>query len=133
MTLGICYDIEFPEFARLCALRQVKILFVPTASFSECVPQLIVPTRAIENHLMIVYCNRCGKDTPTSKAFCGLSCIVDGSGEVLVQCSGDDTTAVRVRDCEWDSAQCVEAEQFNPYLTDRRPELYQMLHNCNVD
>ncbi|MBO9705303.1 MAG: nitrilase, partial [Arthrobacter sp.] len=58
----ICYDVEFPETVRAAALRGVDVLMVPTAlgsGYSQ-VPQRLIPTRAMENHLYLAYVNHTG-------------------------------------------------------------------------
>jgi len=57
----ICYDIEFPEPARLLFLQEVQLLLIPTAlsnsPTSSIIPKSVVPTRASENITFIAYSN----------------------------------------------------------------------------
>lgn len=57
--LLVCFDIEFPEPARRYALRGAKLIIASMAS-GDCEgfsSERIVPTRAAENHCVVVYSN----------------------------------------------------------------------------
>ena len=59
----ICYDVEFPEPARILASRGADVLLVPTASTgpADILSGVLVPARAYENHVVCAYCNYPGK------------------------------------------------------------------------
>ncbi|MDQ8702534.1 nitrilase-related carbon-nitrogen hydrolase [Streptomyces sp. LHD-70] len=88
VALGICFDVEFPEFVRDVALSGAELLCVPTAVplrvpvdgrpapfDTRLVPGMVVPTRALESQIFIAYANHAG---PT---FAGLSCLSDPYGK----------------------------------------------------
>ena len=88
--LLICYDVEFPQHVQSLAKMGVQLLLVPTANptnFSE-VNTTLVPARALENAISIVYANYCGSDNGLS--FCGQSTIVDPIAQPLASASPDD-------------------------------------------
>jgi len=83
-ALGICFDVEFPEFAREQALRGADLLLIPTALplragidgephplDTTLVSTLLVPARALESQLFIAYANH------TGPKFSGISTIAD--------------------------------------------------------
>ncbi|MFD3590776.1 nitrilase-related carbon-nitrogen hydrolase [Streptomyces sp. NPDC058683] len=87
VALGICFDVEFPEFTRAVARSGAELLCVPTAVplrppvdgrpapfDTRLVPSMVVPTRALESQLFIAYAGHAGP------SFCGLSCISDPYG-----------------------------------------------------
>lgn len=80
--LLICFDVRFPEAARTLALQGADVIVMPTNWPQGVVtpPQLLVPTRAVENKVFFVTCNRIGTENGTK--FCGLSAIHGVHGEV---------------------------------------------------
>jgi predicted amidohydrolase len=96
IALGICFDVEFPEFVRSAALAGTELLCVPTAVplrtagaageqpfDTRLVPAMVVPTRALESQLFIAYANHAGPH------FSGLSTICDPYGRQLSAAAGD--------------------------------------------
>ena len=69
--LLICYDVEFPQHVLALAQMGVQLILVPTANPEKfsVVCDTLVPARASENALTIVYANYCGSDNGLS--FCG--------------------------------------------------------------
>jgi predicted amidohydrolase len=93
----ICYDAEFPENVRRLAMAGVQVLVTPTALSAEFafVAEKMMPTRAFENGLFVVYADRCG--TEPGKAFAGRSCIVAPDGSDLARAgTGNETIRARI-------------------------------------
>ena len=126
MKIGIliCYDVEFPEAARTLTLAGAELIAVPTAIMQPfchtC--QLLVPARAYENQVFVVYANRCGQEGDLT--YCGLSCIVGPDGKDRARAGIDEGLLV----ADIDTAEMTTSRKINPYLTDRRPELYGFRH-----
>lgn len=118
--LAICYDIEFPELARAHADAGTEVLFVPTALMQpfEVVSRVVVPTRAYENQLFVVYANRC--DIEGELDYCGLSCVVGPDGADLIR-AGDGEELLLV---DIDPAAAAAERTLNTNLADRRTDLY---------
>ncbi|RSM48292.1 carbon-nitrogen hydrolase [Amycolatopsis balhimycina DSM 5908] len=119
--LLICYDVEFPELVRAHALAGTELLVVPTALMSpyELVADTLVPARAYESQLFVAYANRC--DTERELVYCGRSCVVAPTGEVLARAgAGPEVIAA---DVTRDALVASRAE--NTHLADRRPDLYR--------
>jgi len=129
VTLGLCYDIEFPEFARSAAVRGADLLCIPTAvpttgdvggntlalSYNaERISTMMVPVRALENGVYIAYANH------TAPGFTGLSCIASPYGTFLDAADGSEQLLF----AEIDEAEVRRARAVNTYLECRRPELY---------
>lgn len=121
--LLICYDIEFPEPARVLALAGADILLVPTAQMQPYtqVARHLIPARAYENQLYVAYANHSGGEDGLD--YVGLSSICGpdgavlaaaGPGEALIYASADKSHHAKVRETD-------------PLLRDRRPELYAPL------
>lgn len=119
--LLICYDVEFPELVRAHALAGTELLVVPTALMSpyELVADTLVPARAYESQLFVAYANRC--DTEQELTYCGRSCVVAPTGEVLARAgAGPEVIAADV------TREVLAASRLeNTHLADRRPELYR--------
>jgi predicted amidohydrolase len=62
--MGICYELMFPEHARVLALLGAEIIALPTnwPEIAEFNPAYLVPARAAENHLWLVAVNRVGEE-----------------------------------------------------------------------
>jgi predicted amidohydrolase len=118
--LAICYDIEFPEFARAQALAGVDAILVPTANMAPYygVPTRIVPARAEENEIYVAYANYCGCEREFT--YCGLSCVCGPDGADLARAgSGEEMIFA---DLSKQHLAAIRAK--STHLADRRPELY---------
>lgn len=124
--LMICFDWIFPETARTLALKGAEILLHTTNLVLPYCPAATI-TRALENRVFIVLCDRVGSDWCRGKEvkFTGLSRIVSPRGEILV--SSDE----RSEEIKWVSLDPQEAQnkKLNPYndlFEDRRSDLYSL-------
>jgi predicted amidohydrolase len=118
--LLICYDVEFPENARLLALAGVELLLVPTALMApyDFVPGPLVATRAYENQVFLAYANRCGAEGELT--YLGRSCVVGPDGRDLARAGGGEELVV----ADLDPDLLAASRRLNTYLADRRPEAY---------
>ncbi|EIN10914.1 carbon-nitrogen hydrolase [Punctularia strigosozonata HHB-11173 SS5] len=123
----ICWDIEFPEPARVLRLKtpgehhySPLLICVPTANADASIHEYTLRTRAVENHCFILYANN------ATDAFSGGSCVVGPDGQVLTIADG---TAEEMVIAEVDlSRERYQAKiKVNPMLEWRRPELYGAL------
>jgi predicted amidohydrolase len=118
----ICYDVEFPEMVRHLALSGADAVLVPTAQpdtpDAPFIAGKVIPVRAFENGIAIVYADHAGADGRFGYA--GRSCIAfpDGSDGARAAPTG---SAVIVAD--YDPASFEAARAANPYLKDRRADL----------
>lgn len=119
----ICYDLEFPEAARLVALQGADLIIVPTALMKpyDRIPDLLIPARAYENQLYVAYANYCGAES--NLHYCGKSTIACPDGSVYSQ--ADDSETIIIGELSRNSLQ--RSRELNSYLSDRRPELYAPL------
>jgi 5-aminopentanamidase len=116
LALLICYDVEFPEAVRACVLDGADLIVVPTALKEEwaVVARHVVPTRAFENGVFLLYANYCG--TCNAVTYLGESCVIgpDGSDVARARRSGTLLTGVLVHE------QIHDARRRLGYLEDRR-------------
>lgn len=114
VALVICYEIEFPESARASAQAGADILLAPTAISINwpIVPDKVIPTRAWENGLFLLYANHSGVENGLH--YVGQSCICAPYGEVLAR-AGDNPELIRA-DIDLDRVRI--ARERLPFLTD---------------
>jgi predicted amidohydrolase len=120
LGFGVCYDIEFPETARMLALAGAEAILVPTANMTpyDSVATRLVPARAEENAVYVAYANYCGAEAEFD--YCGLSCVCGPDGADLARAGrGEETIFATL-----DRAVLAETRKLSRQLLDRRPELY---------
>lgn len=120
----ICYDVEFPENVRTLALAGAELILVPTALpqgiISRRIADTVVPTRAFENGVFLVYADLCGEENGFS--YGGRSVILGPDGDELARAGVKETLLV----ADVDPAAYDDARAQNPYLINRRPGLYRL-------
>jgi predicted amidohydrolase len=86
----ICYDLEFPEVSRLLRLNGAEIILVNTANMVpyENHQAIYMQSRALENELPLVICNRVGQENDL--LFFGRSMAVDQEGNPLFQLGAEE-------------------------------------------
>lgn len=126
--LDLCYDVRFPEMARVQALAGAEII---ASLWASAVQPGRVPsdsiiarcaTRAMENALFFLGCNRTGTDH--GQVFYGRSAIAGPDGSTLAASDSDREESIRA------TMRAADLRAQRRYLTifrDRRPELYAPL------
>lgn len=114
--LLICYDIEFPETARILASLDADILLVTNGNMDPYgyVHRQAIIARAMENQIFAVMVNRCG--TGDGLSFAGGSCVVDPLGCMVVECGRQAQQIV----VDLDLSQLQTARRDYHYLAERR-------------
>lgn len=125
LGLAICYDIEFPETARLLALAGAEAILAPTANMApfDSVALRLVPARAEENALYVAYANYCGAEGDFD--YVGLSCVCGPDGADLARAGRGEEMIF----ADLDRAALTAARARSTQLADRRPDLYAPLAN----
>jgi predicted amidohydrolase len=121
--LLVCYDVEFPEAARILALAGAERILIPSANMAPWGPRhrVFVTARALENHLFVAYCNRCGEGP--GMTYCGGSVIIDPMGEVLCEAGAEEAVIC----AEIDMDVLTKSTEVFDYRLERRPDLYDQL------
>ncbi|RNB89763.1 carbon-nitrogen hydrolase family protein [Brevibacillus fluminis] len=82
-TIGImsCFDLEFPEVARILRLKGASMILIPTSNMQPYKEYQLIYTqcRAMENEIPVALCNRIGFEGEMT--FIGESTFVDGYGK----------------------------------------------------
>ena len=122
--LLICYDLRFPELARVLALKGAEIICVCWAGPGTDLADLQhikyrTFTRAQENGCYVALCNRVGEEEDVR--FIGRSVVAAPHGEILAYCDTDEETVLR--STITDEA-IIQYRATRNVFRDRRPDLY---------
>lgn len=129
--LNICYDISFPESARVLKLMGAELIALvtnwPRAAWRS--PQYVANTRALENHVFYAAVDRVG--TERGWQFIGRSKVIDCNGDTLVEASADAeellVVPVELQEANNNHIVNIAGEYELDRLADRRPELYGVI------
>ncbi|MGH3585785.1 MAG: carbon-nitrogen hydrolase family protein [Pseudonocardia sp.] len=125
LGLQLCYDVRFPELTRVQVLDGAEIVVSLWASAVQPgkVPDDSIiarcATRAMENAVFYLGCNRTGGDD--TQTFYGRSAIAGPSGDTLAASDNDREHAVRAT---LTAANLRAQRRYLTLFRDRRPELY---------
>ncbi|MBD3339127.1 MAG: hypothetical protein GF353_08455 [Candidatus Lokiarchaeota archaeon] len=114
----ICYDLAFPEAARVLSLHGAQILFVPSAvpnTFSQKYVRSRLQGLSILNQFWIVYVNRC------DDGFHGYSSIYSPRGECIVEADSSE----QIINTTIDLDEVIKWQKEERVIPFRRPELYR--------
>ena len=105
---------EFPEAVRNVTQLGAEVVVVPTAVGIQWdqVPNQVIPTRAFENGVFMLYANYSGKEKKSE--YCGRSCIVDPTGRDIARAGHNEEILVATLDC----SAVQSARSRLPFLTD---------------
>jgi predicted amidohydrolase len=125
--VSICYDAEFPEMPRLARLAGAELLVVVATNMSpyERDQDLIFPTRALENELPVVVCNRVGSERGWT--YFGRSLAANARGGIVAQAGRDKQ--LLVADIEPAGG---AGDPDLSYVARRRPDVYGPLSQRTV-
>ena len=126
--VNICYDISFPESARVLKVRGAELIALitnwPTAAWRS--PQFVANTRALENHVFYAAVDRVG--TERGWDFIGRSKVIDCNGDTLAEAGADaeELLVVSVDLAEANNNRIVNVAGAYEVdrVKDRRPEFY---------
>ena len=120
--LLICYDAFFPELAKAYALRGADVLAIISASPATSKPffDRILPARAIENALPVLYANLVG--TELNIVFQGGTQAIGPRGEDLGKAADFVESTVL---SEVDLRDVKTARTFRPTLRDTRKDMWE--------
>ncbi|MCJ7457013.1 acyltransferase [Candidatus Bathyarchaeota archaeon] len=127
--LTICYEMSFPEMARIYMLKGAEILVNP-AAFVRPINAVLIQARAAENRIFVATATRYGEERGIR--FVGLSMIVAPSGEILARASSDKE---EIKIAEVNASDAVRAKYINEYdhlLSNRRTDIYDEYLGCKL-
>lgn len=108
----VCYDAEYPEAVRAMADAGAQVVIVPTALVDSwpVVAHKVMPTRAFENGVWLLYANHAGREG--SLNYLGESCIVSPDGQDAARAGADECLLV----ADLDAEQVAICQARLPYL-----------------
>ena len=123
--LCICYDLRFPELARLMVNKGAKVIIVPASFNMTTGPahwHLMFRSRAVDNQIYTIGCSP-ASDYNSSYVSYGHSLIVSPFGEVF--CELDDKENIITYEIDLDYVDKIREEL--PLLNHRRKDLYELI------
>src|ERR1043166_8098403 len=127
--VNICYDISFPEPARVLKLMGAELIASitnwPTAAWRS--PQFVANTRALENHVFYAAVDRVGRERGWD--FIGRSKVIDCNGDTLAEASADAeellVVPLELADANNNRIVNVAGAYEVDRVKDRRPQFYE--------
>jgi predicted amidohydrolase len=122
--LGICYDLEFPEPARIMAIEGASIIFYSSAQMKPMQRMIdtYVRSRAGENALFVCHSNRVGREGPL--VYFGQSQIIHPTCRPLAKTG--EAEGIVVARLEMQDIPRLRNRKL-PYLRQRVPSVYSTL------
>ncbi|MCG7338340.1 carbon-nitrogen hydrolase family protein [Staphylococcus sp. ACRSN] len=122
--LMICYDLEFPEVARILKLKGAEFILISTANMEPYAKHqdVYIASRALENEIPIAIANQYGSNGEF--VFFGHSAVYDHNANCLLQLE-DNATVDRVK-FELD----VDRDPQLDYINQLHQNIYQQLSHA---
>lgn len=129
LGVAICYDLRFPELARLMALQGPKILAYPGAFNMTTGPahwEILFRTRALDNQVYILGCS------PARDEFAGYvsyanSLVVSPWGSTIARLGAEEASLL----AEIDLEEVERVRRELPLLQHRRTDLYNLSESAS--
>jgi 5-aminopentanamidase len=125
----VCYDLEFPEWVRVAAVRGAELLCVPTNWPREARPDgerpmevLRAMVAASTNRMAVAVCDRCGAERGID--WVGGTAIAGADGWLLAGPPAEAEPALLLADVDLAASRDKSIGPRNDALADRRPALY---------
>ena len=122
--LMICYDIRFPELARLLVLDGASMIFVPAAFNMTTGPahwQITFRMRALDNQVFMAGCSQARQESGYISY--GHSIITTPWGDVMGEL--DEKEGLLLADIDLKETERIRGEL--PFLKQRRTDLYELV------
>lgn len=123
--IGICYDIRFPELARIMVEKGAEILFYPGAFNMTTGPahwELLFKSRALDNQVFCVGVAPSLNEDASYHSF-GHSIITNPWGDIIAE--ADEKETLIVSEIDLDEIKKIREEL--PLLKNKRKDLYEII------
>jgi len=124
LGMFICYDVYFPEVARMLSLKGAKLIVCISASPSvrRGFFETLTTARAMENTVFVAFVNLAGIEDGLQ--FWGGSRIIAPSGNVISQAKYDEDDLITAK---INYSDLTRVQAWVPTLRDLRPEIFNSL------
>jgi predicted amidohydrolase len=122
--MALCYDVRFPELAKIMALEGAKILFYPgafTIVTGTAHWELLFKSRAVDNQVFCVGVSPATNEDLKYHAY-GHSIVVNPWGDILIEAGSDENLLFQEIDLE----EVDKIREELPTLKNRRKDLYEI-------
>ncbi|TET89826.1 MAG: carbon-nitrogen hydrolase family protein [Methanomassiliicoccales archaeon] len=122
----ICFDSFFPELAKVYALQGADILTVISASPSTSGPMFekVIPARAVENTVFVLYCNLVG--TELNVVFHGGSLVLGPRGDEKAKGKYYEEDVI---ECEIDLKEIPPSREMRPTIRETRFDVMRKIES----
>ena len=123
--IGICYDIRFPELARLMALEGALMLFYPGAFNLTTGPahwELLFRSRALDNQVFCIGVAPALNRDASYNSY-GHSIIANPWGEIIAEANENESLIIS----EIDLSEIKKIREELPLLKNKREDLYEII------
>ena len=123
--IGICYDVRFPELARIMVEKGALVLFYPGAFNMTTGPahwELLFRSRALDNQVFCVGVAPALNESASYHSY-GHSIITNPWGEVIAQASEKEELIIS----EIDLSEIKKVREELPLLKNKRKDLYEVI------
>jgi len=127
----VCYDMWFPEVARIYAIRGADILVIPTnwpeprgdGEIPDITDKILI-SQAHLNGIYIAACDRIGSERGI--AFKGRSIIVNPDGKVKAGPGSSEKEELMMANCNLSDSRNKRKSKYNDTMNDRRVDVYNL-------
>ena len=123
--IGICYDVRFPELARIMVEKGALVLFYPGAFNMTTGPahwELLFRSRALDNQVYCVGVAPALNETASYHSF-GHSIVTNPWGEIMAEADEKESLII----CEIDLDEIKRIREELPLLKNKREDLYEII------
>lgn len=117
----ITYDMEFPEIARILAMKGAQLLLILNSNMIPYQPyqNIYLRARAMENHVFVAATNKVGLENDS--LFFGESEVIHPTGNTIYKSSNNEDLAI----VQISLAEINESKGVLDYIANRRSDLYR--------
>jgi predicted amidohydrolase len=133
LAMMVCYDMWFPEVARIYALKGADIITVPTnwpkvKTESSAITDNLIVSQSHMNGVFIAASDRIGNERRARARVCfrGRSIITSNRGEVIGGPASETLEEIIMAKCNLSESRVKQSNRLNNIFGDRRGDVYDL-------